>query len=478
MAVTVHFQSTGMVPGDGRPVRMVGGSMTIGRSPDNDLVLPDPEKSISKRHCAIEFSHGAVTAIDMSTNGTFLNYAKVPVGEVPAPLNDGDVLTIGPYELLVEISEDAAAGSGRGPSAAAAAAYPGTEDILGGSDDGGDFLDDLLGEGAAPKGPSSVQRRDDADDDGLLPPLGDDVTDLLGPAPDPYGGASQGDHSAAAQDHFSPSGVTQAIIPEDWNPDDLLGDEPLTPPGSTPAMEPDAVSIPHDPFAVESPETVPPHGDPVADPPAPSQQLRPAADSVPARSAHDAAARAFLKTAGAERLNVPDEDLVPTLARMGHVMRILVKGLREVLMTRTSIKSEFRIQQTVIGTGGNNPLKFSVSPEQAIEAMVRPPATGYLDPVDAAEQALQDIKAHEIAMMTGMEAALKDVLRQLSPEELEKKMQTGGGIGGFLKGRKARYWEVYEQMYAEIADRAENDFHEMFSREFARAYQAQLERLK
>ena len=57
-------------------------------------------------------------------------------------------------------------------------------------------------------------------------------------------------------------------------------------------------------------------------------------------------------------------------------------------------------------------------------------------------------------------------------------MQSGGGLGRASEGRKARYWEVYEQMYAEIADRAENDFHEMFSREFARAYQAQLERLK
>jgi predicted component of type VI protein secretion system len=57
-------------------------------------------------------------------------------------------------------------------------------------------------------------------------------------------------------------------------------------------------------------------------------------------------------------------------------------------------------------------------------------------------------------------------------------LQDGGGFGGLLKGRKARYWEVYEKMYAEISDRAENEFHEMFSREFARAYQAQLERLK
>ncbi|TDL85194.1 type VI secretion system-associated FHA domain protein TagH [Meridianimarinicoccus aquatilis] len=487
MAVTVHFQSTGTVPGDGRPVTMIGDAMTIGRSADNDLMLPDPSKGISKRHCAIEINHGIPVAIDLSTNGTFLNYGKAPIGEVSAPLNDGDVLTIGSYELLIEITE---AKTAVDPHAVPLADTPpagALSDILGGSDDGGDFLDDLLGEGAPVTGPSSVQRKDDFDEDGLLPPLGDDEDDLLGPVPEPQAGlgASQGNHSASAEDHFRPSTISHSVIPDEWNPDDLLGDEPLTPPGD--------IVIPDDPFAesedeadlaspvadkgIDDPEepTVTPVQSTAQPSPRPMAQPEP---TTPSQSGTDVAARAFLKTAGGEGLNLSDEDLIPTLSRMGHVMRILVKGLREVLMTRTSIKSEFRIQQTVIGSGGNNPLKFSVSPEQALEAMIKPPATGYLDPVDAAEQALKDIKAHEIAMMTGMEAALKDVLRQLSPDELEKQMQTSGGLGGLLKGRKARYWEVYEKMYAEISDRAENEFHEMFSREFARAYQAQLERLK
>jgi type VI secretion system protein len=166
------------------------------------------------------------------------------------------------------------------------------------------------------------------------------------------------------------------------------------------------------------------------------------------------------------------------LSRMGHVMRVLVEGIREILMTRTSIKSEFRIEQTMIKVGGNNPLKFSISPEQAIEAMVRPSAKGYLDATEAANQALQDIKAHEIAMITGMESALKGILAKLDPAILEEKIQDGGGFGSMLKSKKARYWEVYESMYAEISDQAENDFHELFAREFSRAYQAQLDKLK
>jgi type VI secretion system FHA domain protein len=94
------------------------------------------------------------------------------------------------------------------------------------------------------------------------------------------------------------------------------------------------------------------------------------------------------------------------------------------------------------------------------------------------EQALGDIKAHEVAMMTAMEAALKGLLDQLSPNSLEAQLASGGGISGLLKGKKARYWDIYEKMYAKISEQAETDFQELFGREFARAYQAQTERLK
>ena len=52
------------------------------------------------------------------------------------------------------------------------------------------------------------------------------------------------------------------------------------------------------------------------------------------------------------------------------------------------------------------------------------------------------------------------------------------GLGSLLKGKKVRYWEVYQDMYAQISDQAENDFHELFAREFARAYQEQLDKLR
>ena len=159
------------------------------------------------------------------------------------------------------------------------------------------------------------------------------------------------------------------------------------------------------------------------------------------------------------------------------VLKTMVTGIREILMTRTSIKGEFRIDQTMIGADGNNPLKFSMSAEQALEAMVKPSSKGYLGAEAATEQALQDIKAHEIAMVTGMEAALKGVLKRLDPKVFEEAIEKRGGIG-FLQNSKAKYWETYEAMYAEISDQAENAVPRPVRARIFAAYKAQLERLK
>ena len=74
--------------------------------------------------------------------------------------------------------------------------------------------------------------------------------------------------------------------------------------------------------------------------------------------------------------------------------------------------------------------------------------------------------------------ALVTGLARLDPKALTQKIEAKGGGSGFLKNRKAQYWETYEAMYAEISDQAENDFNELFAREFAKAYKDQLARLK
>lgn len=468
MPVTVKFQPTGTVPGDGRPVQMQGNSLTIGRGEVNDVVLPDPDRWVSKHHCAIEDQNGNVVVIDLSRNGTFLNYGKVPLGRAPTPLNDGDILSIGNYELVVEIASEAATDPGDLPPLDAGPVSHGraaADDFLGeGSED--DFLDDLLGGSSAPKGHGSVSRPDLADDaagGGLLPEI--DPLDLLAPSSDP-GGSAMPQHTPATSDAFrAPTPQQGPTIPDEW--DSLL--DPAGPPADEGGGE--------SPFRTDPPGTLPPSSGGAPERTAPPRQdvSPPTPTGTPATP--DRLLETFLEAVDMSDLRVSREEAPAVMARIGRVFRTLVEGVREVLMARAALKSEFRIETTMIAGQGNNPLKFSISPEMALESMVRP-ARGYQQPEDAAREALDDIKAHEIAMVTGMEAALKGVLAQLSPQALEGRITSPGTLGAVFKGRKARYWEAYEQLYAQISQQAEQDFHDLFAKEFARAYEAQLQRLK
>ena len=485
MTVTLKFQSSGMVPGDGRPVQMKGGSLTVGRGPGNDLVLPDPDRMLSKSHFVIEDHNGKVVIVDFSTNGTFLNYSKAPLGRTPTTLNNGDVLSAGGYELVVEIGQELAdlddlmphKQEQTGPSHGNADNAPDPFEMLDDPGQGGDFLDDLLGAEGGPTGPKNLGASDPIDD--LLPPLGEEEDPFFQKPKDGREGegASLPMHNPSVSDNFAPSGKSSpGLIPDDW--DDFLAptDDEIPPKDETPPPAPEPVAP--EPVAPPIPEE-PPLQEPALTPPADPVPQAPEPPAHPAGAGGDqSAARAYIAALDVEDLVIDDADLERSMTRLGRVMRTMIVGLREILMTRTSIKSEFRIDQTMISSGGNNPLKFSLSEDDAVTALVKPKAKGYLSSETATEQALGDIKAHEIAMVTGMEAAIKGVLAKLDPEVLAGQIETSTAIGSMFKGKKARYWEVYEKMYAQISDQAENDFHELFSREFARAYKEQLEKLK
>lgn len=513
---------------------MVGGVLTVGRGEENDLTLPDPDRTLSKRHCVLEERGSDYIITDISTNGTFLNFSPERLGDLPTPLNDGDIITLGPYEFVVQITAghgaarvdpfasiadplaDAPISHGQAVDRAHTHDFVGTLDDPGGKD-GGDFLDDLLGgsAGAAPAPAGDPPRP--SWDRAVIPEDPLEPTEPLPETEDPFfkdhsaadfdnDGSSSADHAPSRQDFFAAPNAKENVIPDDWDDDDLLApssagstaaptpghaDDPFAeqvPPKPVPTPKPDPNKS--DPFAeIAPPEPESPDPSPVSPlPKAPAQPLDlivpPASVAPPVapppRSSppgDTAAVRAFLAAAGAERLDITDEELPEVMARLGGVFQTMVAGIREVLMTRASIKGEFRMNQTMIRSGGNNPLKFSISAEQAVEAMIKPAVTGYQDAKTATDEALRDIRAHEVAAMSGMEAALKDLLGRLDPVKLSERIEVGSGLGNLIKGKKARYWETYTEMYADIAREAEDDFQSVFGREFARAYEEQLKKL-
>jgi len=79
-----------------------GGS--IGRSSENDWVLPDDMRYVSGRHARIIFHKGRYVLQDTSSNGVYVNDADRPLGnQNPHELKSGDILRIGEYHVQVQI---------------------------------------------------------------------------------------------------------------------------------------------------------------------------------------------------------------------------------------------------------------------------------------------------------------------------------------------------------------------------------------
>src|SRR3954452_20343725 len=80
------------------------GEFSIGRGPENDWMLADPERSVSKPHCMLAARSGCWQTPDLPPTATFLTRAPEPLGRgQPKDLRDGDRVRIGPYEIEVRI---------------------------------------------------------------------------------------------------------------------------------------------------------------------------------------------------------------------------------------------------------------------------------------------------------------------------------------------------------------------------------------
>ena len=158
----------------------------------------------------------------------------------------------------------------------------------------------------------------------------------------------------------------------------------------------------------------------------------------------------------------------------GALFGLMVESLRDVLMSRAAVKSEFGLEQTMLRPRENNALKFSITPQDAIAALLQPGRPGYMEPLRATREAFDDVRVHQLAVMAGVQAALFNLLRTFDPAALETRLQKGGMIESLLPGtRRAKLWEAFVGTYKDIARDADSDFQDVFGREFARAYNEQ-----
>jgi len=503
------------------------GTLSIGRAPGNDWVLADPERHLSKTHCFIAYASGRYVLTDVSTNGVFINGARERVGrDDEAVLNDGDQIRLGEHILTVTEVRAAAGFAGGGFAGAGGRAAPMADPLadLGDGPDplAGDPLDDPFG-AAPPAGfshnfaaaPPVLRQQDPFDRADEAPraaaPHLDDDDDLfhgITPA-ESWQGPSQSDHVDAPAQAFTAPKLAAPMSFDDI--DALLGDTPLDHAPSAPPPVPSPVPppAPLSPAARVAPQPAPrpaapppaappaappatglldadPFDEPLAPPPPPraAPPIPPtaapaaAAPAVPSAAVAADAARllaAFMEGAGVSGIDQRDPEAA--LRDAGKLFRAMVEGLRQVLISRAAIKNELRVEQTMLRARDNNPLKFSVTDQDAVAALLQPGRPGYKPPLESTQEAFDDIRSHEMAVMAGVQTALMGLLRRFEPDALEKRLVSGTLDGILPAARKARTWELFRSTYQQIVREAEDDFQSVFGREFAQAYDAQVQKL-
>jgi len=79
-------------------------TLRIGRGEDNDVILEDPTKAVSRIHAELRYSNGRYEILDLdSQNGIWIDGARVG----RAVLESTTAISIGPYRLMVEETSDA-----------------------------------------------------------------------------------------------------------------------------------------------------------------------------------------------------------------------------------------------------------------------------------------------------------------------------------------------------------------------------------
>lgn len=186
----------------------------------------------------------------------------------------------------------------------------------------------------------------------------------------------------------------------------------------------------------------------------------------------------ILKGAGVSADDLPAMNDAESLEHIGELLAQMVDAMMVLLQSRAELKNVIRSDRTTLTRTGNNPLKFSVHPSDALTRLLSDSNDGYMPSGEAIQEAIDDLKQHQLAMLDGMKASVKSLLLQFNPDRLSKKLEKTGGISANIPiTREAKLWALFCDQYDAISDEAVNDFGDLFGKEFRKAYESRLQKL-
>jgi type VI secretion system protein len=385
-----------------------GGS--IGRSAENDWVLPDDMRYVSGRHARIVFHKGRYLLQDTSSNGTYVNDNERPLGnQNPHELKSGDVLRIGEYHVQVQI------------------------------DSATDFsLDDSA---LYHTGATSSRRRKPAPSDlgaslrleNLLEASNDTSSDQLKPV-NAFGQA------VSARTRALQSGASY--------------DEPSTAPELDVTSDAVARRIARLARATEKTQREiqqPTAPAPAAQPPSPA-----APDNTPGL-------QAFCRGAGIGAETLPVDAHARMLHLAGQLLRECLSGLKESNRSQQDQRNQLRVTYQK-EPGDFVPSLERHSIEELIQELLKAHDSRRFDAVQWLRESFANDRKHDTAMTEAMRAAFVDFVGRLDPRDLATRFERSA------RRKTMGNWELYGEFYRQLCEMPGNTLPHIFVETFAQAY--------
>jgi len=398
---------------------------TIGRGIDNEWILPDPERYLSGKHARVDFRAGTYVLVDTSSNGTYVNGSQIPLGKYQDyVLKDGDFVRLGEYELLVSIDKS----NDFPPEESGIVAYDG-------------------------RAPSSAVTKSTADDIGAEL----DLSQLLEPS-----GLSQRiqTRDAAETGSGQSSGAGQPIDRDS-------------------AEETDSGVHLHNAYGQSA-------GQPAATPwhmLTRPLKLTPGEASFPpmlrsqntfSDSDVEMGLQVFCRGAGIDPGDIRADVRGAVLQMAGQLLRESVLGLMDLNQGRHEFRNRFRIPAPP-EEGAPSPLDFSGGVEEAMVRLLTTTSTRN-GSVEALRGNFRALKAQNTATLAATRAAFEEFLGRLDPKEMEERFDRATKRGVFGQ-TKAKYWDLYSEMFPGLTHRPADGFPHLFNETFAKAYEAKMRKL-
>ena len=381
-----------------------GGS--IGRSSENDWVLPDPLRYVSAHHARVHFRDGHFYLEDLSTNGVFVNDRPEPLAKLGSSgyrLKNGDVLRVGDYQIVAALETETASEI---PQLDSAAAVPTSIHAL-----------------------HPLGRAAQTDIGAML-----DLEELL----------------------VSDSGGSGSFEPVNAYGQAVAAARPaLTAAKAAPAP---ATDPSEDSLARRIARLAKAAG----------RDSRGA--SAPGLYDVQSGLQAFCRGAGIDPEKVPVEAQTRMLHLIGQLVREALVGLKDLERSRSELRDRYRIEMPPPEPDDPRPSLGRSTVDELLLALLIQHESRSIDAVQWLREAVGEAKSHEQAASQAMRTAFVEFLDRLDPAELEARFERAARRGKTKTADKAQYWELFTTFYRNLIEMPADHLPHTFVEAFAAAY--------